>query len=217
MNPDTIPHISSSALVIIDMQNDFALPDAPAGIDGTMEVLPEVVRLADAYRQAGLPVIHIVRLYMRDGSNVDLCRRSLIQSGKEIVAPGTTGSQILDDLTAPGRWKLDHDLLLQGGVQVITQREFVIYKPRWGAFYDTPLQRHLDEMGVNTLVFCGCNFPNCPRTSIYEASERDYRIVMAEDAVSVVYPKGLEELSNIGVQLMPARRICEQVRGSIRD
>ena len=33
-------------------------------------------------------------------------------------------------------------------------------------------------------MFCGCNFPNCPRTSIYEASERDFRVVLARDAIS---------------------------------
>lgn len=208
MNPDTRPHFSSSALVIIDMQNDFALPDAPARIDGTMEILPEVVRLAKAYRQAVLPIVHVIRLYNRDGSNVDRCRRSLIKAGNEIVAPGTIGSQILNDLRTPEKWELDHGALLNGEVQKISDREFIIYKPRWGAFFDTPLQRHLNEMGVDTLIFCGCNFPNCPRTSIYEASERDYRIVMAQDAVSRVYQQGLEELRNIGVNNMNTQQIC---------
>src|SRR3989442_358297 len=32
-------------------------------------------------------------------------------------------------------------------------------------------------LGISTLVCCGCNFPNCPRTSLYEASERDFRLV----------------------------------------
>ena len=61
---------------------------------------------------------------------------------------------------------------------------------------------HLKRVGANTLVFSGCNFPNCPRTSIYEASERDYRVVLAEDAVSGLYDQGRTELSNIGVRLM---------------
>jgi nicotinamidase-related amidase len=48
-------------------------------------------------------------------------------------------------------------------------------------------------------VFTGCNFPNCPRTSVYEASERDFRIVVLEDALSGLYPQGRKELENIGV------------------
>jgi hypothetical protein len=51
---------------------------------------------------------------------------------------------------------------------------------------------------------CGCNFPNyCPRTTIYETSERDFRIVLVKDAISLIYDiRGLQELQNIGVSLM---------------
>jgi hypothetical protein len=35
----------------------------------------------------------------------------------------------------------------------------------------------LRKLEVTTLTFVGCNFPNCPRTSIYEATERDLRVV----------------------------------------
>jgi nicotinamidase-related amidase len=52
------------------------------------------------------------------------------------------------------------------------------------------------------VVVCGCNFPNCPRTTIYEASERDFRIVLTEDATSVIYDKALQELKNIGVSVI---------------
>lgn len=86
-----------------------------------------------------------------------------------------------------------------------------MYKPRWGAFYETSLEDHLRRHGVSTIVFCGCNFPNCPRTSIYEASERDFRLVLAEDAISGLYEKGREELENIGVRLMPTARVIESV------
>jgi nicotinamidase-related amidase len=57
-----------------------------------------------------------------------------------------------------------------------------MYKPRWRAFYNTLLEKHLHNLDVNTVVVCGCNFPNCPRTTIYEASERDFRIILAKDA-----------------------------------
>ncbi len=80
-------------------------------------------------------------------------------------------------------------------------REHVTYKPRWGVFYPTDLQRHLDESGSDTSVFAGCNFPNCPRTSIYEASERDFRIVLVSDAMSGVYDRGMEECRAIGVDV----------------
>jgi nicotinamidase-related amidase len=51
-----------------------------------------------------------------------------------------------------------------------------MYKPRWGTFYNTLLEKHLHDLGVNTVIVCECNFPNCSRTTIYEASERDFRM-----------------------------------------
>ena len=84
-----------------------------------------------------------------------------------------------------------------------------MYKPRWGAFYNTPLEDHLRAHDVNTLVFCGCNFPNCPRTSMYEASERHYRVVLARDALSGLYERGERELANIGVRLMGASEVAD--------
>ena len=51
-------------------------------------------------------------------------------------------------------------------------------------------------------MFTGCNYPNCTRSSIYEASERDFRIVMIHDAISQLYPKGIEEIKNIGVNVL---------------
>jgi nicotinamidase-related amidase len=90
-------------------------------------------------------------------------------------------------------------LLLAGGLQQIGPAEHVLYKPRWGAFYDTQLEQHLRGNSSSTVVFAGCNFPNCPRTSIYEASERDFRVVLVSDAVSGTYERGINECRAIGV------------------
>jgi nicotinamidase-related amidase len=141
-----------------------------------------------------------VRLYQPDGSNVDLVRRQSIEQGARIAEPGSTGSQIADELL-PNVVELDHELLLAGGFQRIGTAEHVMYKPRWGAFYETNLDLHLRESGSNTLVFAGCNFPNCPRTSIYEASERDFRIVLVSDAISGLYNRGIQECRAIGVDV----------------
>lgn len=103
--------------------------------------------------------------------------------------------------------EFDDELLLSGRPQVVGNHELVLYKPRWGAFYATPLQELLDGAGVDTIVFAGCNFPNCPRTSVYQASERDYTVIVASDAVSGLYERGEEELAGIGVVLAPAASI----------
>ncbi|EUA43399.1 isochorismatase family protein [Mycobacterium xenopi 3993] len=193
-------HSGSAALVLIDVQCDFYSDDAPLPIDGTRDAIPRMAKLATAFRRKRLPIVHVVRLYLPDGSNADLVRRRSLEQGAQIAAPGSTGSQIAPELL-PSPVELDHQLLLEGGFQQVGTREHVMYKPRWGAFYLTKLEQHLREVGSDTLVFAGCNFPNCPRTSIYEASERDFRIVLVFEAISGMYDGGIEECRRIGVDV----------------
>jgi nicotinamidase-related amidase len=204
------PQFEASALVIIDTQRDV-LDDGALTIAGTSAALPAMRRLLEAFRAAGRPIVHVVRIYERDGSNADLCRRELLRNGASILIRDSSGSQIAPELLREPA-ELDAGLLLSGGVQRLGPDEVAIFKPRWGAFYRTPLEDHLHARGASTVVFAGCNFPNCPRTSIYEASERDFRVVLVRDAISGLYDRGEQELSGIGVRLMDA---CE-VEASLR-
>lgn len=206
----TEPHFANSALITIDTQNDFTLDGAPAQIKGTDEVIPNMVRLLGAYRRKDALIIHVIRLYVPDGSNVDLCRKQAIEEGKEIVAPGSEGAELVSELKPDPSAKINATELLSGELQNIAPNEYVMYKSRWGAFYGTRLEEFLKERNLDTLVFSGCNYPNCPRTSIYEASERDFRVVLAKDAVSQLYPRGEEEMGNIGVGLLSTEEIVSE-------
>ena len=42
---------------------------------------------------------------------------------------------------------------------------------------------------------------------MYEASERDFRIVLVTDAVSQLYPKGEEEMKSIGIVLLTTKEV----------
>ena len=57
------------------------------------------------------------------------------------------------------------------------------------------------------MVVAGCNYPNCPRTTVYEASERYFRTVLIEDAVSGLYTKGIQELTQIGVSVVKSNQL----------
>jgi nicotinamidase-related amidase len=209
-NDYTRPDYGSMALITIDMQNDF-LNGQPFEISGTSEVLPQMRKLVETFRRARRPVIHIVRLYKRDGSNADLCRRSAVEQGAALVCPGTSGAELATPLLPSQELKLDAQLLLSGAAQPLGQNEWAIYKPRWGAFFGTSLEQHLLSLGVTSLAFSGCNFPNCPRASIYEASERDFRIVLVEDAISGLYDRGRDEMTNIGVVLMNSEQLSQLI------
>lgn len=202
INYYTTPNSKHSALLVIDVQRDFTLVGAIAETPGTLKAVQYIKHLVQAYRDHGYPIIHVIRLYLADGSNVDFCRRQDIENGKKLVIPGSCGAELMDEIKPSPTIKLNSSLLLSGHLQQIGSMEWIMYKPRWGAFYDTLLEKHMHDLDVDTVLVCGCNFPNCPRTTIYEASERDFRTILAKDATSLIYDIALQELKNIGVSLM---------------
>jgi nicotinamidase-related amidase len=128
--------------------------------------------------------------------------KKTLKMASELSCPVSDGAELMDDLKPSSSSRLKSDLLLSGSLQQIGTLEWIMYKPRWGAFYNTLLEKHLRDLGVNTVVVCGCNFPNCPRTTIYEASERDFRTVLVKNGTSALYYTGLHELKSIDVSLM---------------
>lgn len=211
MEKYTIPDLTSSALITIDTQCD-TLDGQPLEIQGTSAALPNMKLLLDRFRDLSKPIIHIVRIYKKNGSNVDLCRRAAVECGQSVLLENSSGCNIASDLMLNPAISLDCQLLLSGNIQRLSPFEVIIYKPRWGAFYKTPLEAYLRKLHVHTLVFTGCNFPNCPRTSIYEASERDYRIILVTDAVSGLYDRGKKEMEKIGVKLYKTNELLDRLQ-----
>jgi nicotinamidase-related amidase len=214
-DPYTSPHWDRCALLTIDTQRD-TLDGGCFEVPGTSAILPAMRRALGAARAADRPIVHVVRLYLPDGSNVDIARRLRVEAGWHPVAPGTAGSELAVELLPEPGLRLDPESLLAGAVQRLGPHEVVLYKPRWGAFHRTSLDEHLRALGVDTLVFGGCNYPNCPRTSIYEASERDYRVVLLTDGVSRLDERGQEEMAAIGVTLCTVAEFAGAVAGVSR-
>ena len=208
MDQYTQPDYGKIALLTIDVQNDFSLPGAIMEVKGTSAVIPNIVKLLQCFREQNQPIIHIVRLYKADGSNADISRRQKIEDGLRAAVPDSEGAELVNAIK-PHDQKLDAALLLNNGIQDLSHSEHVIYKSRWGAFYNTYLQDFLNKRGIKTLVFTGCNFPNCPRTSIYEASERDFKLIIITDAISGIYEKGIEEMKNIGCEVITAQEFID--------
>ncbi|WP_047465510.1 cysteine hydrolase family protein [Rhizobium rhizogenes] len=172
------------ALVVIDMQRDFAEPGgfgASLGNDVSRitRIVPDVKRLIDGFRKAGLPVIHTMECHRPDLSDLPPAKRDrgnpTLRIGDEgpmgrILVAGEPGTAILPEL-AP----------IDG--------EIVIEKPGKGAFYATELGDILRDRGIRQLVFAGVTTEVCVQTTMREANDRGYECLLAEEATESYFPE----------------------------
>jgi nicotinamidase-related amidase len=207
----TEPDWAHVALVTIDMQNDFALPQGPGFVPGTDEIVPALADLIDAFRKSELPIFHAVRLYLEDGSNAERCRQRLLQSGLSLARPGTSGARTVDVIRSSAAPE-ESSALLAGEYVPLSSSEWLFYKSRWSAFYGTGLEERLLELDVDTVVVAGCNFPNCPSATLFDATERDFRAVLVSDAVSGLSEAGLRWCTGIGVMPLTVAQVQAQIQ-----
>ena len=111
--------------------------------------------------------------------------------------------------------RLDSALLLARQMQSVGKREVVLFKPRWSGFYRTGLEEWLRQEGCDTVVVAGCNLPNCPRATLFDASERDFRAVLVTDAVSATTEERLVDLERIGVHLYTTETAIDALSGAV--
>ena len=203
--PDyTAPQRGRVALLTINAQRDFTQQGSPLKVCGIGKALPAMQSLVASFRAQGAPVFHAVRFYRADGSNVDIFRRKAVEEGMRVLMPGTFGAELIEDLKPDSGVRLDPEDLMSGQFQQIGTSEWVLYKPRWGAFHGTDLEQRLRDLDISTLVICGCNFATSGRATVYEAGARDFRVIAVTDALSGAEEGSLRELGRIGVYLMNA-------------
>lgn len=169
-----------TALLLVDMQVDFAAPDGALGRDGadlTMAraAIANAVRLADAARAAGVPCL-FARLITRDSDETAMLQEWKTRRGHEQDAPlcreGTRGAEFV-------------------GPQPLAD-EAVFSKNRYDAFSGTGLDAHLRGIKRDTLVIAGLTTECCVDSTARTAFERDYHVFIASDAVAA-YEKDLHD------------------------
>jgi nicotinamidase-related amidase len=172
------------ALIIIDMQNDFVLPGAPACVAGAYATIPCIKKVLDFFRTNGFPVCHVTREYRADGSDIEFTRRHGFLNHKRYVVPGTKGCDIVADLSP-------------------VEGEYRIIKNRFSAFMNTELDFMLRRIGATHLVICGTQYPNCVRATIFDAISHGYPVINITDASSAqtqqIAEANIVDLKNIGV------------------
>ena len=142
---------NKSCLLTIDFQNDFVYPNGSAYIPGSDNIIANITAIASVYRLKNRPIIHVIRIYKQDGSNAELSRKELIKKSKGIVSPDTSGINIVKDIIDDREVELDIVRLLDKQFQKISDNEWIMYKPRWGAFYNTNLESFLRSKEINSI------------------------------------------------------------------
>lgn len=174
-----------TALLIIDMQNDFVLPEGAATIKGAFASVFRVSEVLAWFRKKQEPVFHIVREYREDGSDIEISRREKFMTHSSYVVPGSFGAEIVNSLTP-----------LKG--------EYRIVKPRFSAFFGTELDLILRRWKIDRLVICGTQYPNCIRATAFDSLSYDYETIVITDASSASSPdieeSNIRDMKNVGIR-----------------
>lgn len=185
------------ALLMIDMQNGFLQPQSPLCIRGALPTVPACARVISACRSAGVPVVFVNRAYRADGSDVELTRRQAWARGGKPLTPGSTGPLSVENPPEFGRAPGDYEII----------------KPRYSAFFQTPLDLLLRRLGVDTVVLAGTTTPNCIRTTCYDAISLDYHVVIVEDCCSsntdAIQQANLLDMGNVGAEIRSSQQFLE--------
>ena len=208
------PDITRSALVIVDMQNDFVHPEggfahrarenpeAKIDLPFLMGTIPHVKRLADAFRKAGRPVVYIAHVLKPDYSDAQFpywrATRGSLAGNRTFITEGTWGAQIIDELKPK-------------------DGEHLVVKKGFGGFSNTPLDTILRNLGVTTCVVCGVTTCVCVSTTIRGGVEHNYRMILAKDGVAEVHrdthEAELKTMARVFAEVKSTDEVIEMLAG----
>lgn len=170
-------------------------------------VLEKQKTLIDHFRKAGAPIIHTVRLTMHKHENVDLWRQPHL---KDHYLQNSETVELLSEVVGMDmKFSVQKQAktLLEGHLIEIAPKEYLMYQPRLGAFYYTPLGEFLETNSVTTLLFCGLNFPLATHPTLLEACERDFKLVFPLDANLPLNLHEQESLKRLQVSMPSVKEI----------
>ncbi len=181
-----------SALVVVDMQNDFCHPEgwfAQKGVSmrATRKPIPVLRELLPAWRHAGGRVVWLNWGVRPDTLNLGPTVRYKAERPDADGQPGVGYAQAspLDHgpSVVPGSW----------GAQVISELpqaadDITVFKHRLSGFHDNELDSILRQQGITTLLFAGVNTDRCVFSSLQDAGFLGYDCVLLKDACSTPSP-----------------------------
>jgi nicotinamidase-related amidase len=143
-----------TALVVIDMLNDFVEESGALVVPGAKDLVPIQTNVLDHARKRSLTVVYLADNHMPDDEEFKVWP-------KHSVA-GTRGAQVVDEL-APRKG------------------EKVIPKRRYSGFYGTDLDLTLREAGISNIILMGVLTDICVMYTSADASARGYNVYVIAD------------------------------------
>lgn len=179
--------LGRTALVVIDMQNDFCHADgwlASIGVDIAAARAPigPLAAGLPVLRSAGVPVIWlnwgnrpdranvppgVLHVYDPDGRGVGI--GSDRPTGHPVLERGSWGAAVVDELA-------------------VESTDIRVDKYRMSGFWDTELESVLRNLDVATLLLAGVNADQCVLATLIDAACVGYDVVMLEDASATTSP-----------------------------
>jgi ureidoacrylate peracid hydrolase len=175
--------LTRSALLVIDMQNDFGAQGGMfdrAGIDisAIQRAVGPTRRVIVAARDAGVPIVYLKMAHRADMSDTGGPdsphgrRHARLSVGEAMMAPDGRASRILIDDT----WNTEilPELAPKPG-------DIVVRKHRYSGFFETDLDARLLDLHARSLIVTGCTTSVCVESTLRDAMFRDYDCLLLED------------------------------------
>ena len=175
----------STAIVVVDMQNDFAAPGgmfdrAGIPIGGIQAIVPSIRRVMDAGRAAGMRVVFLTMQFAADLSDAggpeapNRLKHRPLGLGEPVETPSGRGRILIEDT-----WNTEIVPELSPEAD-----DLVVAKHRYSGFHETVLDSSLRNAGIDTLLFCGATTSVCVESTLRDAFSRDYRCVLLSDCTA---------------------------------
>jgi nicotinamidase-related amidase len=155
-----------TAVVVVDMQNGFCHPEGALYAPGSEVAIEPCGRLVGRAREAGAAVVFTRDVHPPEQFEGTHYYDEFDRWGEHVVE-GSWEAELVEEL-AP------------------REDELVVVKHTYDAFHQTGLEGWLDAHGVENLVFGGTLANVCVLHTAGSAGLRDYRPVLAEDAIGYI-------------------------------
>ncbi len=176
---------TDSALLVIDLLEDFVRPGAPLEVPETRKILPALRRRIARARKAGELVVYVCDTHRRN--DPEFSRMGWPPHG----VAGTPGAAVVPEISPePG--------------------DVVVEKKSYSGFHRTTLASVLHRHGIRSLTLSGCVTNICILYIAYEAVVRGYEVAVDENLVAGLdaasHAFALEQMEKVlGVRVSPKR------------